>query len=804
MNPWNTDADVIKINIKDNLNKHIIFNESIHEYLNNIGENDNKYFIVAPKGYGKTLLLKAKSYKYRQKSGYAFIPEKSLLEKLAKSTINFTIDELNKYRTLEIWEDIWLLSLLILIIKNVDDENIEPEVNTLVGNAKALSDILYNVLDDRKNLYSKYKPLIHKVLLPQVREINFQVAVFIDNVDEAFDRHIGENYKRNKADLGKHKVGLSPLVWVYAQLGLISAVKTICLQNKHLKIFCSLRSEAFILDNSPAALIQNKNYTTELNYSKSELKDIFIKNIQITGREKLVTPDADDPIERFIGFTEVPHKYVKDSFGRYKKEKVFEYIWRHSFTRPREIVEMGKNINSIKTEERTVSKIRDIINETSYILLQQYKNEMVPYFREDVYDELCRQLERKIIKKEKAEEVSNSINEKYGFPNVFESLFRLGIIGWVERDDLNETKIVQKFLEAARYNFYKRKEIPLFSDYFLLHSSTDNDLRRYHGENYHDTTNIIGYDKEFYENSDDTKINHVHVGAGRISQCLIIPIINRNASIGIIQKPSNEWGDLSTFKEIELKINNKIKVELKVYHDRLSNNEKNNLFKRWQSKNGNVFFYTDDKELISKLFNSTEGISVIRRSSYSWLLDLIKEINTEKQLNLYTINLAKEDHKKMQMFLQDNEMKNICTIPIIADRYFYSKTTSKEGKKIVISNICEEFSEIVVYSKNKIATKLFYPNEVIEITKSPEEFRFHLKKYRLLSEGVFKLEKLLLHGKNNTCTKDEIYELFSNIQFHTLKEYIIEEEVKNQIFPNMIDSEIDNKMKKYVGLHLII
>ena len=198
MNPWSTDGDLAKFEDLENLNKYIIFNSGIREYLGNTGENDTKFFIVAPKGYGKTLLLKAKSSQYRKKSGYLFIPSSALLEKMAKSTISFGVKELNQYKTLEIWEDIWLLSLSILILRNIEDFEMPPVVAEMIGRAKALSDILYNVLYERKKIFT-YKRLIHRELLPAVREIRSQIAVFIDNIDEAFDSHIGENYKRKKS-----------------------------------------------------------------------------------------------------------------------------------------------------------------------------------------------------------------------------------------------------------------------------------------------------------------------------------------------------------------------------------------------------------------------------------------------------------------------------------------------------------------------------------------------------------------------------------------------------------------------------
>ena len=580
-------------------------------------------------------------------------------------------------------------------------------------------------------------------------------------------------------------------------MGLISAVKTICLQNKHIKIFASLRSEAFILDDSPASLIQNKNYTTELKYNKEELERIFINNINNTDHSKLVNPKSDNVIERFIGVTGIPHKYAKDSFGIEKKEPVFDFIWRHTFKRPREIVEIGKRIHKIPPEKRTMTKIWDTVHSASHVILQQYKNEMIPYFRDDIYNELCRQIGSNVVKKEKAEEISISIVDKTGFEHVFQSLYRLGLVGWIEKDETKETKFAQKFLDAAYYNFHQSKEIPVYSDYFLLHPSTDQDLHRYHGNSYYNTSNIVGYDKGFYENSDPSKLNHIHIGAGRVSQCLLFPILKRNASVAVIEKPSGRWGDLSSYRMMLMRVNEKIKTEFRVYHDNLSEEEKKDLIKRWINKNGNIFFYTNDEEVIFELISHTQGISFIRRSDYRWVLEFISRERINISINIYSINLAKADHKFLQSYLFQSGCENMKVIPVIADRYFYKNSQSKEGSKLIINVFSEEYGEVITYSKNKVATKLFYPNEMIEITDTAREFRYHLKKFRLLSEGIFKLEKLLSYSKDTLCSPDEIFDLFVEIQFHVLKEFLNKESVKGQVFPNLMDSEIDYKIKEY-------
>ncbi|MEL7534320.1 MAG: hypothetical protein AAFN10_23645, partial [Bacteroidota bacterium] len=103
MHPWNIDAD--SIDLKDQLDTNqLVINQDIQDYLYG-AHMDSKFFIVGPKGYGKTLFLKAKSFLYRnQKASSIFIPQRELCEKMTNATIDFSADELNRiYSRLQEW-----------------------------------------------------------------------------------------------------------------------------------------------------------------------------------------------------------------------------------------------------------------------------------------------------------------------------------------------------------------------------------------------------------------------------------------------------------------------------------------------------------------------------------------------------------------------------------------------------------------------------------------------------------------------------------------------------------------------------
>ena len=68
MNYWKTDAKDITIDSADSFYKSgaILINNEIKDFLN---KDSSKRFVVAPKGLGKTLILKAKSKIVREDYG---------------------------------------------------------------------------------------------------------------------------------------------------------------------------------------------------------------------------------------------------------------------------------------------------------------------------------------------------------------------------------------------------------------------------------------------------------------------------------------------------------------------------------------------------------------------------------------------------------------------------------------------------------------------------------------------------------------------------------------------------------------
>src|ERR1044072_1812683 len=366
MLPWRFDADNIDVRdiTPENIYQYAVVRTPAVAGFLKYGSDDRKYFVVAPKGLGKTFLLKVKSKFYRENiSGYKehCIPSgDELVEKLTNMRVNFSKEELGKFKRIETWEKTWELSLFTMILRNFGVE-IPSDLVNVIGEARTLLDILGAFLRSRSSV-DKLHAHVSSFLRPRVAELHKrgtnQIAIFIDNIDEGLEEY-GYNIKSSAGTL-------SPDVWINAQLGMMKTVCDICQRHKHIKIFVSIRSEAFKNLEAQTAL-QYKDIASILTYNKDQIREIFKQNIGITDPELMARPDAVDPIERFIGFSSMNHRFVMDD-GQPRREDTFDFIFRHTFGRPREIVLIGGRIAediAVCDGQKDQESVRELVNSVS-------------------------------------------------------------------------------------------------------------------------------------------------------------------------------------------------------------------------------------------------------------------------------------------------------------------------------------------------------------------------------------------------------------------------------------------------------
>lgn len=277
-------------------------------------------------------------------------------------------------------------------------------------------------------------------------------------------------------------------------MGLLKSIYDISLLNSHIKIYTTVRNEAFKL--IPGGMSANlEGFSANLHYSPSELKGIFTNNIKITSSSKLIKKDAENIIERFLGYSEMTHPYVTD-----QKEDALDFILRHTLGRPREVVRLGSALYFEKLsridykeipEDDRIDDIRNFINEKSDTLLEDYLQEIIPSFDSGHLVKFLKKIQSNIFH----HKILNDEEKK--FLGICYNTGLIGIINSkVEKD--GQVKKYQYFKKAGDYLYHSLNQYPK-SEYYITHPILDSYFSKIFHADFYNSKNIVGNHYEFRE-----------------------------------------------------------------------------------------------------------------------------------------------------------------------------------------------------------------------------------------------------------------------------------------------------------------
>ena len=136
------------------------------------------------------------------------------------------------------------------------------------------------------------------------RQIRRPVSVFVDTIDEYFEEYVDRGqYGEDASYLHRNK---DSRIWVVGQLGICRAIRELLGVNPHIKIFASIRKEAFNnLDHYDRNAVNINSLVVQLQYTSDELSRIIDKNIAFMKRDNLVQSkggDADSALHRIVEY----------------------------------------------------------------------------------------------------------------------------------------------------------------------------------------------------------------------------------------------------------------------------------------------------------------------------------------------------------------------------------------------------------------------------------------------------------------------------------------------------------------------
>ena len=498
---WIVDADQIQL---DDYNKDILYHTPT---VDSFVFGDRKMGIEAPKGLGKTYLIKSKRME-SQKNGILCLPQDAMCDILDKVTFQESMSKyLEEYSN---WVDLWKAAICMAIHKACIHNT--PDGESMVASMEKNNDssdtlylnVFYNpflitacqimnfLINSERSLIRAMQTRIpfYMAVLKQVRQ---PVHVFIDKTDQALRDNLHYISGTSKMSRGPSNSSY----WSYGQLSLAEASYQIFIQNPHVKIFYSIRSEALVgAENTTNLFLQLRSYIVKLEYSFNEMKAMFEHYISIEKDKWLIYPELrkTDPAKAFAGISVLEHGYVKNNNGEYKVETLFHYMHRHSLKRPRDIMHICyrlcySELRSLTDESARKRTIRHIVNQEARLILQSYLREMGPFVFdnfEEKWDIFWKAIDTNAFTYEYAQELCQNINASTEDSlcqrdcyvckefKPFSSLYNTGLLGVVSRNNVQDQEITVQFRSTGDTVIQTSEELLPHTPLYFLHPMVTN------------------------------------------------------------------------------------------------------------------------------------------------------------------------------------------------------------------------------------------------------------------------------------------------------------------------------------------
>jgi len=500
MRAWTVDADDIRV--AEDFDESLLHRTpEIDSFLS--PDRDDKFIVIATKGFGKTLLLKAKRILYQREGRAACLPVGSLLDKPIGDKI-FGREALAFLASSPLpWSKLWLTAIALAVLKHVgavDDLKLSPRLAGVAGDVRlhGVIDHFVRLLDLSPSELQRSATDTDGHLVPRLRTVKTPLAIFIDGVDEYFNKHV-EDHGASPSVTGE----LSPNVWYWAQLGLVEVAYQLRRINHHVKVFAAVRKEAYArLPQRTAMSQQYRGSAVDIAYSTESLREIFVNNIRLLKADRMALPERlrGDLLEAFLGRTQVPHTYTREV------EDAFEYVCRHTLLRPRDLMTIGERLGALRPEERRNEyRFKEAVNQAAAEIACEYLAEIAPHIGNLDLDRLLRRLPGHILARDEVEKLFAEHSRGSDLPDgrhVFCALYRAGLLGHVHHDRIRGES-VQRFLRPGEATLDHDGVLPRAA-WYLVHPVLSDVIGRINPSYLEriDRVNIVGYGRPWREATD--------------------------------------------------------------------------------------------------------------------------------------------------------------------------------------------------------------------------------------------------------------------------------------------------------------
>jgi class 3 adenylate cyclase len=490
MRAWTVDADDIRV--AEDFDESLLHRTpEIDSFLH--PDRDDKFIVIGTKGFGKTLLLKAKRILYQRQGRAACLPVGNLLDKPIGDKI-FGRESLTFFAASPLpWSKIWLTAIALATLKHlgaVEGLHVSPRLASLIadGQLHGVIDHFVRLLDFTPSELQRCGTDTDGHLVPRLRAVKSPVAIFIDGVDEYFTKHV-EGLTAPPSVTGE----LSPNVWHFAQLGLVEVAYQLRRINHHVKVFAAVRKEAYArLPQTTVMAQQYRGSAVDIAYSVPSLREIFVNNVRLVKSDRMAQPERwrADPLEAFLGRTTVTDPYTREG------EDAFAYICRHTLLRPRDLMTIGDRLAALRPDERcSEHRMKEAVHQAAAEIASEYLAEIAPHIGDLDLDRLLRRLPGHVLTRDEVESLfrEHALATGGDAKHVFCALYRVGLLGYVHYDRVRG-EWAQRFLRPGEATLDPDGVLPPATHY-LLHPVLSDVIGRLNPAYLQriDRVNIAGY-----------------------------------------------------------------------------------------------------------------------------------------------------------------------------------------------------------------------------------------------------------------------------------------------------------------------
>jgi hypothetical protein len=530
----------------DGHDHHLIDRSNIYENskIRSFLDGTNVTLLIAGKGMGKTLLLRVKKKLLTgNRSGLTLIP-----------AINAEFDEpklhgtfpASGYSDVLLWKDLWTFAIVISALSHLPTHaqdltktklKLERLISKLELDVKFKEQLLEDAISSAEHVPShylahlvenyseselqKFRKSMHVIDDLSDKHIVSGVAVFID----AFDQSLQEAFPANLD------------AWRAGQLGLIKAAHTLFTKNHHVKVFATIRQEAWagFLD-ADRQVIKGKSLILEP--TEIDLKRIFLG--AVTRNTQFET------IEGFLGVDKVENVYCNQS------EDCFKYLLRHSSGSPRSLMQFGKALDEAElleySDEERMRRLRDVVDDTSAenIVVDYLESQKQMFMKTLDTETKLRELLRLIPSNVLTAESLKSINNRFcmatgvdpGKSHPFCELFNSGLIGEV-RLDVASGGHFQYFRKSYEFDWVQ-EEILKSDTIYVVHPGLTSHVAKIR-DMFFNKFNVIGPDYQWKELGGHYGVPKIFVSHASVDMIALAPFLTVLKDELNLIVPSHIW-----------------------------------------------------------------------------------------------------------------------------------------------------------------------------------------------------------------------------------------------------------------------